>query len=177
VMTLNDADVGAIGGGDAVTTVPNVDVDTWNPLAHFTEGWPQGIPNPPEPITLHVGPMSGQTLELPNLQTNSYQLGLTSLDLVRNASGAMDVLGKAITTVSGLRGQLGAIENRLEHTYNVTVINAENLTASESKIRDADIALEMATLTRQQLLIQSSAAMMAQANAVRRNAVQALIKF
>jgi flagellin len=76
--------------------------------------------------------------------------------------------------VSGLRSPLGAVQNRLEHTYNANALTVENLTATESKIRDADMAFEMTTFTRQQPLVQTSASMLAQANQVRRSMVQLL---
>ncbi|HWI52432.1 MAG TPA: flagellin [Symbiobacteriaceae bacterium] len=86
---------------------------------------------------------------------------------VSSVDGAKDAIGKidaAIGKVSYQRSQLGAITNRLEHTINNLNVVAENLTASESRIRDVDMALEMTQFTKQQILMQSGTAMLAQAN-------------
>ncbi len=71
---------------------------------------------------------------------------------------------KAITAVSTERAKLGALQNRLEYTSNNLGTTIENLTASESRIRDTDMADEMVKLTKNQILLQASQAMLAQAN-------------
>jgi len=76
--------------------------------------------------------------------------------------------------VSSARAQLGAIQNRLEHTISNLGVAAENLTAAESRIRDADMAKEMMEFTRQQILLQSSMAMLAQSNVIPQNVLQLL---
>jgi flagellin-like hook-associated protein FlgL len=80
------------------------------------------------------------------------------------ASTAIDALDKAIKTVSTQRADLGAIQNRFDHTINNLNVAVENLTASESRIRDADMAQEMVQFTRNQILSQAGTAMLAQAN-------------
>jgi flagellin-like hook-associated protein FlgL len=83
------------------------------------------------------------------------------------ASGASDAIGlidNAIKTVSSTRSDLGAIQNRFDHTINNLNVAVENLTASESRIRDADMAQEMVQFTRNQILSQAGTAMLAQAN-------------
>ncbi|MCZ2847061.1 flagellin N-terminal helical domain-containing protein [Modestobacter sp. VKM Ac-2978] len=83
------------------------------------------------------------------------------------ASGASVAIGKideAIKTVSTTRADLGAIQNRFEHTVNNLNVAVENLTASESRIRDTDMASEMTNFTRTQILTQAGTAMLAQAN-------------
>jgi flagellin-like hook-associated protein FlgL len=83
------------------------------------------------------------------------------------ASGADDAitaLDDAIKTVSTTRADLGAIQNRFDHTINNLNVAVENLTASESRIRDADMAQEMVQYTRNQILSQAGTAMLAQAN-------------
>ncbi len=81
-----------------------------------------------------------------------------------NASESISVIDDAIKTVSSFRGDLGAAQNRLEHTINNLSVTAENLSASESRIRDADMAQEMLGFTRSQILSQAGTAMLAQAN-------------
>mgnify|MGYP000872156661 FL=1 len=81
------------------------------------------------------------------------------------ANSAITTINTAINNVSGERSKLGAIQNRLEHTIANLSTSAENLTAAESRIRDVDIAVEMMTFTKYQILGQASTAMLAQANA------------
>ncbi|MET0765725.1 MAG: flagellin [Blastococcus sp.] len=80
------------------------------------------------------------------------------------ATSAIGALDKAIKTVSTQRADLGAIQNRFDHTINNLNVAVENLTASESRIRDADMAQEMVQFTRNQILSQAGTAMLAQAN-------------
>jgi flagellin len=81
------------------------------------------------------------------------------------ADQAISTIDSAIVDVSGQRSQLGAIQNRLEHTIANLATSSENLTAAESRIRDVDIAVEMMNFTKYQILAQASTAMLAQANA------------
>ena len=71
----------------------------------------------------------------------------------------------AIAAISTLRGVLGAAQNRFESTIANLQVTVENLAASESRIRDADMALEMVDFTRHQIMLQAGTAMLAQANA------------
>ena len=80
------------------------------------------------------------------------------------ASTAISAIDKAITTVSSVRADLGAKQNRFEHTINNLNTTIENTTASESRIRDTDMASEMTSFTRAQVLTQAGTAMLAQAN-------------
>jgi flagellin-like hook-associated protein FlgL len=80
------------------------------------------------------------------------------------ATSAITALDTAIKTVSTTRADLGAIQNRFDHTINNLNVAVENLTASESRIRDADMAQEMVQFTRNQILSQAGTSMLAQAN-------------
>ena len=93
-------------------------------------------------------------------------LGVNALDVSTQAaaSAALTTLDAAIETVSGQRADLGATQNRLEHTVNNLNVSSENLAASESRIRDTDMAKEMMSFTRSQILSQAGTAMLAQAN-------------
>ncbi|WP_277619836.1 flagellin [Fervidobacterium thailandense] len=84
------------------------------------------------------------------------------------------VVDNAIQKVSSVRSQIGAVQNRLEHTIANLQIAAENLTAAESRIRDADMAKEMMQFTKYQILMQSGMAMLAQSNALPQNVLQLL---
>ncbi len=87
-------------------------------------------------------------------------------DGTHGATQAIVVLDAAIEAVSTQRSNLGATQNRLEHTIANLQVAAENLSASESRIRDADMAQEMVSFTRSQILQQAGTAMLAQANQV-----------
>ena len=82
-------------------------------------------------------------------------------DGIRSAQTAIDT---AITALSDIRGSLGAVQNRFESTISNLQVTTENLSASESRIRDTDMSLEMVNFTRNQILVQAGTAMLAQAN-------------
>lgn len=90
------------------------------------------------------------------------------------ASAAVQTIKDAINYVSSVRGDLGATQNRLEHTANNLSVMAENITDAESTIRDTDVAEEMMAYTKNNILIQSAQAMLAQANAVPQGVLQLL---
>jgi len=81
-----------------------------------------------------------------------------------DASKSLASLDKAIASVSSERGKLGAMQNRLEHTINNLGTSSENLTSAESRIRDVDMAKEMSTFSKNNILSQAAQAMLAQAN-------------
>jgi flagellin len=93
-------------------------------------------------------------------------LGVNAVDLKSqtDANTAIGVVGAGIKTVSTSRANLGALQNRFEHTINNLNVTAENLTASESRIRDTDMAMEMTNFSRTQILSQAGTSMLAQAN-------------
>ena len=95
-------------------------------------------------------------------------------DLENSASGAIDTIRDAIAEVNNLRAALGASQNRLEHTITNLNVTSENLQASESRIRDLDIASEMVKFTRNQIMVQAGTAMLAQANTVPQAVLQLL---
>ncbi len=87
-----------------------------------------------------------------------------SVSVTVGSAAALSAIDAAIATVSTTRGDLGALQNRFEHTIANLGVAVENLSASESRIRDTDMAAEMAQLTRHQILTQAGTAMLAQAN-------------
>lgn len=90
------------------------------------------------------------------------------------AQTTIEALDTAIGNISTARAQLGAYQNRFEHTINSVNVAIENLSASESRIRDTDMAQEMMSFTRSQILSQAGTAMLAQANAVPQNVLSLL---
>ena len=103
-------------------------------------------------------------------------LGIDAIDISTQdgAQKAVDLIKTAINSVSSTRGDLGAIQNRLEHTINNLSVTAENMTAAESRIRDVDMANEMMAYTKNNILVQSSQAMLAQANQIPQGVLQLL---
>ena len=98
-------------------------------------------------------------------------LSLTGLkiDTHSDATAAISTLDSALGIVTSERAKLGAIQNRLEYTMKSLGISSENLSASESRIRDADMAKEMMTLTKTNVLSQAATSMLAQANQAPQN--------
>lgn len=117
--------------------------------------------------SFQIGANEGQVITIGINGMGSTALGIASLavDTAANASTAINAIDAAIASVSAERSSLGAHQNRLEHTINNLSTAAENLTAAESRIRDVDMAKEMMSFTRNQIVSQAAAAMLAQANA------------
>ena len=124
-------------------------------------------------VSLQIG-ASNDTSDKMTLKiaaADATNLGLTpssgtkiSLADQTSAQSAIASIGKAIETISTQRAQLGAYQNRLEHTINNLGTTAENLAAANSRIRDVDMAAEMSEFTKNQVLNQAGVAMLAQAN-------------
>ncbi len=115
-----------------------------------------------------IGANSGETLNITIAATDAGTLGVDALDVsdAAGAAAAIDAVDLAIVDVSGTRGTLGAKQNRFESIINNLQVTTENLVASESRIRDTDMAAEMTTFTKSQILSQASTSMLAQANQV-----------
>lgn len=164
-LDLTDADVGAVGGGNKYTVIPDVDNYTISPLVNFQTIWPQGVTGTTrEPLRIQVGAESDQyiTIQLPEVTTLS--LGLLGLDLVNKQEEALTRLDAALVRTAAARADLGTMQNRLEYTGAVNEVTAENLAASEGKIRNADMAEELMYLVRAQIIMSTGSAMLAQAN-------------
>ena len=101
---------------------------------------------------------------------------LSGIDVTDTTNHAthQTLIDSAVNAVSTLRGQLGAAQNRFESTISNLQVTTENLSASESRIRDTDMALEMVTFTRHQILLQAGTAMLAQANAAPQSVLRLL---
>ncbi len=117
-------------------------------------------------IALHAGANQNQVLSVNIGSMSTTGLGINGLSIATQAGAetAIGLLSNAINEVSSNRADLGAIQNRLEHTYNFIRTAMENMQASESRIRDVDMAMEMTNYTKNQILLQAGNAMLAQAN-------------
>ena len=122
--------------------------------------------------TFHVGANSGESVDVTTGALSATTVGVNGVDVSSDADGAIGTIATAIASVSTLRGTLGAKQNRLESTINNLRVSVENLSASESRIRDTDMALEMSNFTRNQIMVQAGTAMLAQANSVPQTVLQ-----
>jgi flagellin len=129
-------------------------------------------------FTFQVGANCNQYLNVVICTSNASALNVLftqiSVDNAYNASNTLCNLDAAIARISSCRSQLGANINRLEHTIANLNVQSENMSASESRIRDLDMAKEASMLTRNQILTQSSQAMLAQANQLPQQILQLL---
>jgi len=126
--------------------------------------------------TFQIGANAGETVSLAISSQSAQSLGVDGLDVTTQA-GATDAITKldtAIASVSSTRSGLGALQNRFESMINNLQVTTENLSASESRIRDTDMAQEMVKFTRNNVLQQAGTAMLAQANQVPQQILQLL---
>ena len=114
------------------------------------------------------------TVTISAVNTTALSINNIGVANMTSAVGAISALKDAINYVSQVRGGLGAIQNRLEHTVNNLSVMEENIQNAESRIRDTDVADEMMAYTKNNILIQSAQAMLAQANAVPQGVLQLL---
>jgi flagellin len=119
-------------------------------------------------LDLQVGVDSGQTISITLDDMTASTLALSgatfNLTSLSNASAALATLDTAIDSVTSFRGDLGAIQNRLTSTVRSIATTSENLAAAESRIRDVDVAMETADLTRNSIMQQAALSVLAQAN-------------
>jgi len=115
-----------------------------------------------------------QQIDLAAVTASSLAIDILSVTTAGAALTALDSINTAISTVTQGRGKVGAVQNRLVRTISNLSISVENLQAAESAIRDADIAEEVALLTRNQILVQASTAMVGQANLIPQSVLQLL---
>ena len=114
--------------------------------------------NATTPLKIQAGANAGQTIDLTMNDMSADAIGITDASIATRdeADASISKLDAAIKSVSMERSRLGAYQNRMEHAYNVNVNTAENVTAAESRIRDADIAKEMMNFTKANILQQAA---------------------
>jgi flagellin len=122
-------------------------------------------------LDINIGSNDGQALTISwkaqlstALGENAVNISTTDISTKAGAQTAIALMDDAIASVSESRAQMGAYQNRLEHSINNLNTSSENLTAAESRIRDVDMAKEMMTQTKNSILAQAAQAMLAQAN-------------
>ena len=113
-------------------------------------------------------------IDLQAVTVSALSIDSLSVTSANGALTALDSINTAIASVAATRGKVGAVQNRLARTISNISISVENLQAAESQIRDADIAEEVALLTRNQIMVQASTAMVGQANLIPQSILQLL---
>ena len=113
-------------------------------------------------------------IDLQAVTVSALSIDSLSVTSANGALTALDSINNAIASVAATRGKVGAVQNRLARTISNISISVENLQAAESQIRDADIAEEVAMLTRNQIMVQASTAMVGQANLIPQSILQLL---
>ncbi|WKY45321.1 flagellinolysin [Eubacteriaceae bacterium ES2] len=173
-----EADTGSVigldsnGGGSAYTAesiMPEAAgagaAEDENPTG-FNIAWTQTTALVADTFIMQIGANSGQKLEIQTSDMRAQALGIGGLKVTSHglANSAISSCDSAIEMVSTVRARFGAYQNRLEHADKFMSLAAENLSAAESRIRDADMAKEMMAFTKENILMQSAQAMLAQAN-------------
>jgi flagellin len=127
-------------------------------------------------VTLQTGAFTSQVLGVTvrGAKSNDLKVSTVAVSSVLFAVSAISAVDVALQSVATLRSTLGAFQNRLEFTINTLAIQEENSAASESAIRDADIAQETIRFTRNQILVSAGTSVLAQANIVPQTALQLL---
>ena len=115
-----------------------------------------------------------EQINLQAVTASALSIDTLSVTTSTAALSALDGIANAISSVTATRGQVGAVQNRLIRSISNLSISVENLSAADSQIRDADIAEEVALLTRNQILVQASTAMVGQANLIPQSVLQLL---
>ena len=118
----------------------------------------------PDYVEMQIGANVGESIGIPFFNVSSETLGIDKLDVVNDATKALNSIDEALKNVNGCRAKYGAVQNRLENSIEITSSSSYTYEKSSSDINDADIALEMAEIARTSILMESATAMMAQSN-------------
>lgn len=155
----------SVGGGDFIG-------DTVKEAAFSVKSWRIGAVGK---LSLSTGGYNQMIdVNLFRLDSVGLRISDTNILTLKDANKGMEEIDNAINRVSEMRSHYGAIQNRLEHTYNSLSVTVENLTAAESNIRDTDMAYAITEHVRNQILFQSGQAMLAQANHMPENLLSLL---
>ena len=118
----------------------------------------------PKYVEMQIGANVGESIGIPFFNVSSETLGIDKLDVVNDATKALNSIDEALKDVNGCRAKYGAVQKRLETSIEITSSSSYIYEKSSSDINDADIALEMAEIARTSILMESATAMMAQSN-------------
>lgn len=161
---------------DAISAVHIGKMEVGETLTFTFGDWKSATSDLGNSIMGQIGANTGQSMFVSMDDMRSNALGVDVIDVSSKwgAATAIETVNNALTQVSHQRASLGAVQNRLEHTIKNLDTAAENLQASESRIRDVDMAKEMMTFTKTNILQQAAQAMLAQANQAPQGVLQLL---
>ena len=179
--TIVDAEIaGSSSNLSSADTIPN-GTGTDTVYTHFnlqftSDSASTSPSDTPEIILFHIGSNEGQSMTMNTFDVTANGLGVDSVNVSTQstADASITTINDAITSVSDKRSELGALQNRLEHTIKNLNVSSENLKASESRIRDLDMAKGMMEFTKNNILQQAAQAMLAQANNAPQGVLQLL---
>jgi flagellin len=182
LQRVRELAVQAANGTQSVTNRAALDTEVQQLLAQIddialdTEFNGIAVLSAAQTVTLQAGAQPGQTLaiSISGAKTNDLGVNTISVSAMDIAVSTISTVDIALQSVNNLRSSLGASQNRLEFTINTLAIQEENAAASESAIRDADIARETIGFTRNQILVSAGTSVLAQANVVPQTALQLL---
>ncbi len=163
----------AMGAVDTGRTVGDV-VNTLNGNTDFAHNFTAKLDSSGELVVTSKVSNAAVTVAGTGYTAGAGAAGALDFSSHAGAQAAIDVIDNQIQGVSTARANLGAVQNRFEHTINNLNVAVENLSASESRIRDTDMAQEMMSFTRAQILSQAGTAMLAQANQAPQSVLQLL---
>ena len=176
ITTLSDA-----AFGDVLTLTGLADMQVGDSVTISIKANDDGNDDATKALTMQIGANSGQTVLIGINDMRAEALGLRdnngkALDITnaQKATAAITTINNALETVSAERSKLGSMQNRLDHSIKNLDTSAENLQASESRIRDVDMAKEMMEFTKNNILQQAAQAMLAQANQAPQGVLQLL---
>src|SRR3954451_17545479 len=179
-LTVQAGNTGSNGGatGDAVASIQD-EIDSLSQaiddVATRTKFNGTSLLDNTNTLTFQVGANGGGTQTITLSDMTAATLKTDTVDVTSGTTTAnLKTIDDAIKTVSTFRGKLGAAQNTFEHTINNLNVAVENLSASESRIRDTDMAAEMVDFTRSQILSQAGTAMLAQANSASQGVLRLL---
>lgn len=175
-ITLNwggdEIDTGSISGSDhggANINAENIidestatDITDGQPLDNFNVIWPSNINI--QPLKFQVGANEGIEINFNLIDVTTVSIGTKDINVISKPAEAIQGFDTAINIVSFNRSILGSLQNRLEHAKSIVDINCENTSASESRIRDVDMAKEIMKYSKENILSQASQAMLVQSN-------------
>ncbi|AKL93775.1 flagellin protein FliC [Clostridium aceticum] len=179
-IALNAAGDTLTGFGSDLTLAGLADMQVGESITISIKAADAGNTDATQALTMQIGANSGQTMLIGIDDMRAEALGLRNsgeaLDITdsQKATAAITTINNALERVSAERSKLGAYQNRLEHTIKNLDTSSENLQASESRIRDVDMAKEMMEFTKNNILQQAAQAMLAQANQAPQGVLQLL---
>ena len=167
-----------LAAANGATAANNATTADWGDLIQWGSAEIKDTPATGKSLMLQIGDTAEDfnqlKVDIKDMHTSSMGVENISIATQEQAAKAIDAIKSAINYVSDVRGTLGATQNRLDHTINNLSVMTENIQDAESTIRDTDVAEEMMAYTKNNILIQSAQAMLAQANQVPQGVLQLL---